>query len=158
MRTSLVLVASITVIGTALTAAGLAAKAGTAQAEQVLNPSFAVDVRPGVKAQGFIALSKPYDTTGSPGRRVGVLAYSIKYLINDQERLGNFGMTDVNADGREPQQSSVGGSGPGNNPLPGEELLPRRFSVPIKPHGDLTWGAVVDREQLDVSIEWVPHQ
>jgi hypothetical protein len=156
MRTPMsLIVGAAAITAAALAAAGFGTMANPPQAEQVLNPSFSVDVRPGVKAQGFVALSKPYDTADSPARRVRVLAYSIKFLINGQERLGSFGMADVEADRADAHQSAVGGSGPGKSPLPGEELLPRRFSVSIRPRGDLTWGEVVDRNQLDVTVEWV---
>ena len=157
MRSSLKLAVGGVVAAAALSVAGLAVTAGPPQAEQVLNPNFNVQVRPGVDAQGFVALSKPYDTAESPARRVRVLAYSIKFLVNGQERLGSFAMSEVDVAGREPHQGSVGGSGPNprTGPKPGDELLPRRFSVTIRPRGDLTWGAVTDRDQLEVSVEWV---
>lgn len=157
----------VALVGSALAAVilGVAGFAGMASppppaAEQVLFPDFSMDVRPGVKARGFIALSKPYNTTESPSRRVRVLAYSIKYLIHDQERFGSSGMRGVDVDGREPLSSAPGGVSREGSPPgePGQELRPRRFGVTIRPSGELTWGAVTSHDQLDVSVEWVTHQ
>jgi hypothetical protein len=149
-------------VGAALVAlAGLAGMAHTPpSAEQVLIPDFSIDVRAGVKARGFVALSKPYNTTESSSRRIRVLAYSLKFLVNDQERLGEFGMPAVDADGREPVRSSPSGFGPperGAAPEAGEELLPRRCQVTIRPRGELTWGAITRPDQLDVSVDWVTY-
>lgn len=158
MRTRVMLAGSA-VAAVILGVAGFAGMASPPPlSEQVLIPDFSMEVRPGVKVRGFIALSKPYSTTESPARRVRVLAYSIKYLINDQEKLGSFGMPAVDVDGREPQHSARGGvSFDGDSrPQPGEELLPRRFRVTIRPSGELTWGDVTSQDQLDVSVEWVP--
>lgn len=157
MSNKLKLVSCGSLVAAVLAAVGFTVSAGAPPAEQVqiLNPNVRLEVRPGVVAEGFVGLSKVFNDADTAGRRVRVLSYFLSFTVNGEEVVRSYGLPAVAADGREAFKSSPTGTRPGRNPSPEEQLRPRRMFVTIQPRGELTWGGVADRDDIEISVEWV---
>lgn len=113
------------------------------------------DVCPGVRVTGFVGLSEPVSTINSPGRRVRILAYDATVSNNGAAVVRFQGIPMLDVEKGEPSRDVIR-TRPGAKPVSGDENLPRRCALIIRPKGERTWGTVQAEADFEVVVEWEP--
>lgn len=110
------------------------------------------EIAANVRATGYVALSEGL-TAGSTSRAVRVLAYGITVSNNGVDVVKFVGIPTMDAERNEPSRDAIR-TKPSANPVAGDEHLPRRCSLVIRPKDDRTWGSISGEFDLDIVLTW----